>query len=116
MNYYNGYTYLIASLYNASTSLDEHYVFSNVIIDDSYLDKTTFTLITNASAPNNSAASKLHYDKTKRNEKDALKILQTVARESSNKNLQKQLKMHTTILCNLMKKNNMNYYNGSKMS
>ena len=49
------------------------------------MDKTTFTLITNASAPNNSAASKLHYDKTKRNEKDALKILQTVARESSNK-------------------------------
>ena len=49
------------------------------------MNETTFTLITNASAPNDSAASKLRYHETTRNEKDALKILQIVARTSSNK-------------------------------
>ena len=75
-----------APLSDASTDLWKTLrIWSNVIIDDSYLDDTTFTLITNATAPNNSAASKLQYDKTKRNETDALKILQYVARKSSNK-------------------------------
>ena len=39
-------TNCIASLYNASTDLWKTLrIWSNVIIDDSYLDKTTFTLI-----------------------------------------------------------------------